>query len=514
MSFSLVEVAGANFRTDDASDALNTTFMSRLGMRKRYLPARLAIARSLAVTSSPPPLADSDEPGKAIKGDTLFGTGTMLSCWLALIVQRSGEKDLDTKKLVPVVAAHWKRGLRLLDDEWHQADGDLTRFVRRLVDVAELPRSGGRTASGPKTPMPVSTGRLSLPIGEVSEETNSGQKVLWELNAAGGSPHSAVIGGVGSGKTRTAVAMLRSLREQTSVPLIAFDFKGDLGTDVMGGGYQIDQTFEADTVEPPRQPVPLNVMALFGSRDEFDVAQAAQRFRESFARLKGSRLGDRQRDALFTATENALSQNEPCALFNIRDELERIYEEREMREDGALATMREICRFPLFRAELSPDEFFERSWLIRLPPNVPEDSRTIVVNLILDALDQYLNSLPDAPTSDDGARGLRIACMVDEAHQILGTKLPALSSLVRMSRSKGGSVMLISQSPDDFTGEDDDFLSEMGLVAAFSTNAPPKNAARVLGKGANLTVLQTGQCLVKRREDQAAKKVQSWKPHA
>jgi DNA sulfur modification protein DndE len=49
MSISLVEVAGANFRTDYESDKLNTDFMGRLGMRKRYLPARLAISRSLAM---------------------------------------------------------------------------------------------------------------------------------------------------------------------------------------------------------------------------------------------------------------------------------------------------------------------------------------------------------------------------------------------------------------------------------------------------------------------------------
>lgn len=70
--------------------------------------------------------------------------------------------------------------------------------------------------------------------------------------------------------------------------------------------------------------------------------------------------------------------------------------------------------------------------------------------------------------------------------------------------------MLISQSPDDFSGEDDEFLSEMGLVAAFATNAPPRTAGRVLGKGANLATLATGTCLVKRRGDQTAKRVKAW----
>jgi len=269
------------------------------------------------------------------------------------------------------------------------------------------------------------------------------------------------------------------------------------------------ELFEAQTVEPPREPIPLNVLAL-PSREKIDISEAAQRFRESFSRLKGSRLGDRQRDALYEAADRALETNEPCSLTNIRDELIRVYEDREMREDGALATFRDLCRFPLFRSELPPEEFFRRSWVIKLPPNVSEDSKTIVVNLVLDALDRYLNNLPEATISGDNARGLRIACMIDEAHQILGTKLPSLSNLIRMSRSKGGAIMLISQSPDDFSGEDDDFLSEMGLVAAFSTNAPPRNAARVLGKGANLTSLQTGQCYAKRRDDHTAKKIKAW----
>ena len=144
MSISLVEVAGANFRTDQESDALNTTFMGRLGMRKRYLPARLAISRSLAMPTTPEMLGEGYDPGKVIKGDTLFGTGTALSVWFSLIVERTEEAELDTKRLIELVGAHWKRGLQLLDKEWEQTEGDVARFVKRLVEVAELPSSGGR----------------------------------------------------------------------------------------------------------------------------------------------------------------------------------------------------------------------------------------------------------------------------------------------------------------------------------------------------------------------------------
>ena len=181
-----------------------------------------------------------------------------------------------------------------------------------------------------------------------------------------------------------------------------------------------------------------------------------------------------------------------------------------MKEDGASATMNEICRFPLFDPSGDPEEFFRKRWLFHLTLDMDENSRGIVVNLTLDALDRYLNGLLDAPTAEDGSRRLRMFCMIDEAHRILGTKLPGLSSLMRMSCSKGGAVMLVSQSPDDFSGEADDFLNEMGLVMSFATNAQVKAVRRILGAGAKLATLRTGECYAKLRGEPAARKIRAW----
>lgn len=511
MKFSLVEVAGANFRTDYESDQLNTEFMKRLGMGKRYLPARLAISRSLAMNL---PISDSLDDivyGKVIKGDTLFGTGIELSVWLALIVEQTSEKDLNTKRFVSLVGAHWRRGLNKLDNDWELAGGDISSFVRRLINVAELPEEGDHnlipgSASG--IVGTYSNFEIKVPLGEIGEEVSSKEKKLWCLNCKGGSPHAAIMGGSGSGKTVMATSILRAIREQTPVPILAFDFKGDLA-DFTGINSSIvfNEVFNAQVIEPPRSPIPLDVLAL-SKKDEFGIDEAALRFRDSFARLKGSKLGSMQRTFVYDATNLALTHENPCEIKHIRDRLIDVYEDYEVKQDGAVSSIQELCRFPLFEPKLTPEEFFKKSWIIKLPPNVPEDSRTIVVNLLLDALDQYLNGLVDADTNSEGARALRIICMIDEAHQILGTKLPSLSRLIRMSRSKGGAVMLVSQSPDDFSGEDDEFLDNMGLVAAFSTNAKPGAATRVLGKGANLTKLQTGECFV--RYDKSTKKIKAW----
>ncbi|WP_424948232.1 type IV secretion system DNA-binding domain-containing protein [Candidatus Spongiihabitans sp.] len=510
MSTSLIDNT-IRFYPDNDTDALNDEFMTRLGMPHRYQPARLAIARSLAISTSPPGIGAKSS--RIIMGDTLFGHHEYLSMWIALIVEHAGDAEIDKSKLGELVSAHWRRGIKLLDDEWNKSEKDVSKFVKRLVDGAEIPRNLPSTnigrSGGAQTDVSgsFSRGQITVPIGEVSEEVTTKQKIKWDLNGAGGSPHSAIMGGVGSGKTRTAVAMLRSIREQApSVPLIAFDFKGDLGG--VNSTYQLDELFDARTISPPREPVPLDVLSL-SSTEEIDITHAAYRFREAFANLKGSRLGDRQRDAIYEAARQALNAQSPCELQHILDALVGVYEEKEMKEDGAVSTMRELCRLPLFNPELDLASFFQQSWLINLPQDVPADSSRIVVNLVLNALDRHLNSLSDSSV-DDGARSLRIMCMVDEAHQILRNKLPALSNLIRMSRSKGGAIMLISQSPDDFSGAEDEFLNEMGLVAAFSTNASPGNVKRILGQGTNLSTLQIGQCFVKLRENPRSAKIQSW----
>ena len=128
-------------------------------------------------------------------------------------------------------------------------------------------------------------------MGEIGEDLATKETVYWSLNGKGGSPHSAVMGGSGSGKTVMATAMLRAIREQAPVPLLAFDFKGDLsGFSGTKGQDALGEVFEAQVIEPPRMPIPLDVLSL-AQRDQFGIDEAALRFRESFSRLKGSRLG-------------------------------------------------------------------------------------------------------------------------------------------------------------------------------------------------------------------------------
>lgn len=508
MPIGILELTNASYRTTRAADAQCAELLTRLGWKVRYLPARLAIARSLSLSSAPPLILDDEdeEMSGSIRGQQLFGDGADPSAWLALIVQRAGTPDLSKKSFQGLVAAHWRRGAGLLAKDWEDASGNLATFVARLAELASFSGRGTSSIAGPgdQSDAPIES-EVILPVGEIAEDTQTGDRVVFPLNAAGGSPHIAIMGGAGSGKTRTAVHMLRELRSFGEIPLLVFDFKGDLAA-------PLADTFGATVVHPPRIPVPLDVLYV-QNKDDTSLREAAGRIRESIGRVKSARLGGVQSEALREAILSVLrlgARNQPVNLSSVARALEAEYQQRNRRPDELTSTLNELAQFELFQPSMSPAEFFSKSWIVKLPQDGTPEVRRLIINLTLDALDRWLNSLSDAPMVD-GRRSLRHLTMLDEAHVILSTRLPALSNLVRMSRSKGGAIMLVSQSPDDFEGDEDGYLDNMGLTVAFSTQAKPGPTRAIFGPGTSLVDLPVGHAVCRIRTDARTRRVLAWR---
>jgi hypothetical protein len=508
MPLSLLDVTNTSYRTTRTADAQCAELLKRLGYKMRYLAARLAIARSLSLLDAPDDAeSGEDETATPIRGQQLFGNGSDPAVWLVLITERAGRPDLTPKDFQRLVAAHWRRGAALLTKDWEES-GDLAPFVLRLADLANLPAGEpGDAMVGGGPPAEVTlTAPLVLPIGPVAEDIQTGEPVSFDLNAPGGSPHVAIMGGTNSGKTYTAVTMVKRLRSFGLVPILAFDFKGDLSE-------RLAPDIGAQVVSPPRVPVPLDVLAVQVS-DETGLREAAGRIRESIGRVKNSKLSGVQSDALREAVLQALRtrpESRPAILTDVARALAAEYQSRNRSPDELTATLNEATQFTLFEPRMSPAEFFGRSWIIRLPQDGTAEVRRLVINMTLDALDRWLNSQEDAPTVD-GRRALRHLCLLDEAHVILATKLPALSNLIRMSRSKGGAIMLVSQSPDDFEGEDEGFLDNMGLTLAFNTQAKPGPTRRIFGASASLADLSVGEALCRIRTEARTRRLLVWRP--
>jgi hypothetical protein len=377
-----------------------------------------------------------------------------------------------------------------------------------LADLASLAvGDGGHTTLAGGDSAAVVSAAVVLPVGPVGEDAQTGEPVSFPLNAPGGSPHIAIMGGTNSGKTYCAITMLKRLRTFGTVPLLAFDFKGDLSE-------RLAPAVGAEVVSPPRISVPLHVLSVDGT-DEMSLREAAGRIRESIGRVKASKLSgvqsDALREAVFQVLRARLRGGTSATLADVARALTAEYQRRGRNPDELTAALNELTQFVLFAPQMAPAEFFARSWIIKLPQDGTAEVRKLVINLTLDALDRWLNSQPDTPIVD-GRRALRYVCMLDEAHVILATKLPALGNLIRMSRSKGGVIMLISQSPDDFEGEEDGFLDNMGLTVAFNTQAKPGPTRTIFGPGALLADLAVGEAFCRIRTEAKTRRVVVWRP--
>jgi DNA helicase HerA-like ATPase len=330
--------------------------------------------------------------------------------------------------------------------------------------------------------------------------------VSWLLNGKGGSPHVALMGTLGTGKTRTAMHLIRQIKRQTSAPVLLFDMaKGDLAAD-----RELVHALQARVITSPSRPVPLDVLHI-PDQSLSEVTNAAMRFRESFVCVAKSKPGGIQLDALRDAAQRAFLDPLPISITNIRDALRIVYNENNRRGDAVTSMFNDLTQWNLFEPKMRPSEFFSQSWIIDVH-DAPETAQRLVVFLILDAIYAYTKSLPEAALDKKGHRALRLILGIDEARRVLGYGQPSLINLVRESRSKGVSIFLISQSPDDYDQEDDNFLENVGLAMCFKTNAA---AARVLkawlGQTVDLGALPMGVAVTRLPGQTGVTRVQAWR---
>ncbi|MCA1791375.1 MAG: DndE family protein [Thioalkalivibrio sp.] len=129
----LVDMLRTDFRTSSKADALGAELQVAIGLPYRYHPARLAIGLSLNDPSTPPPA--SDQGGRPIKGEALFGHEEHdLALWLGLLIEHGERPGVTRRVLQEDVAAHWERGMGRLWLRWTRDAGrDISRFYDLLA---------------------------------------------------------------------------------------------------------------------------------------------------------------------------------------------------------------------------------------------------------------------------------------------------------------------------------------------------------------------------------------------
>jgi DNA sulfur modification protein DndE len=505
-TFSFDELAQATFTTSPEADDLTTAFAGdRLALPGRNYAARLAIGRSLSV-DEPPPLVTDTRGARAIRGQQLFGTGVDLRTWVSILIEHARMDNAGLEDIQDLVRRHWARGISLLNREWEQNEENHDKFILRLGELAGLPPGEGE-GPGPVPGESAFTPKaqpVHLPLGPVSTDVSTSEPVTFALNAPGMSPHVALLGSLGTGKSRAAVHMLRELHRQAAgCPVLVFDMKGDLSRNA-----ELVAGISARVIELPSTSIPLDVLFAGESPTEQSLFDVELRFRESFARIpEGGRLGDVQKASVGAAAQRALRGRKPVKLEDVHARLKEVYAENKKKEDTALTTFNDMSRLKLFSPDLAPDAFFSRSWILNLSA-LSKTARRLAAFLVLDAAYAFLKRRGDTPVDAVGNRALRLALFVDEAREVLAYQQESLIGLVRESRSQGGAVFMATQSPSDFSTGTENFLDNIGLGLCLKTNANPRELRHLLGQDQDLAGLDTGVAIA--RIGRAIRKVQLW----
>lgn len=508
IEFNLRSLSKVNFRTTANADQKNELLKSRLGMQNRYEPARLAIAFSMA-QSSPLKIDNNDDEdlGKPIPGGTLFSE-ELLPVWISMIVENAALSSINAEAIQKVVKNHWSRGIALLDKIWNDLEeknkDTYNDFILFLAENSGLPPIGMSESINFEIEKLHSSGAINLRLGELGVDESTNKEVSWHLNGKG-SPHAAFMGSTGSGKSRLALNMVSQIRQQSNAPVLIFDFaKGDIANNAA-----LVNHLGATVIScPDKSPVPLDVLHISDSRQ---IINAAMRFRETFIRIPKSKPGAVQLDDLRDAAKNVFQRESgPHRLEDIHRELMSIYQKTGKNGDILTSTFNDLMLWNLFEPKLSPASFFEKSWVIDVH-EATDTAQRLVVFLILDALYSYVKNLPDSDLDGDSNRTLKLVLVIDEARKVLNYGLESLISLIRESRSKGMSIFLISQSPEDFDTDADNFLEQIGLTACFTSKGKSTKVLKAcLGKNIDLGSLPHAVAAVRMAGDDEIRKIKVW----
>ena len=498
----------------EVEDTLRTLF----GWRMRHEPARLAIGRSLAEGAAPP-LQPEVEFDKPIRGQQIFGDADF-NAWLTLLITDGQlQEHAKPEHFKTAVEAHWHRGAELLRDDLSLAGHDSAALVRRLANLlpdtaAGSDARGGVTSNGGGIPP------VCVRIGTVSTNLDTGEEVSVVVNEQSTSPHIALMGKNGRGKTYTAVQMADSVVEQSGAPLLFIDPKKEYVE-----GEQLSNRWPAESVRPEvvrvgQKPIPLDFLPRPGIGAQA-IGAAAVRLSESIANCcqgAGAVQRQRLRDAIITVAGRELNRG----LAAVFSEYTRLLEQDGKPADSVAGQLDVLANtLNTFEPRLSPAEFFGRSWYLSLDPLPGEEPQRLVMLLLMDAMVDHFLAADNAETA--GAyRRVRAVVMIDEARRILKQKkLESLSRLVREGRSKGLMVMLLSQDPSDFDGQADDFTTQLGTVVAYGCNQSPRGLRALSGAyGRKLQPtefaderLPTGVAFCK-LPGRAAERVRAWEPES
>lgn len=466
-----------NIRTSEANKIVVQDLTRKLNLGTENIISRIAFAYSISKGLSLSLDKDLyDSKGKEYKDDILFGK--YRDYYMAIICQHYGlyKSDKDIGKYIKM---HIDHGLSLINTLFEE-----NKNYTGLDFLLESIESGiEKLEENDVTLDPIIfdehtrrnrvqnkdyySGPIKLKVGSTFE--NEPIYFLFNDTSIHNNAHVAVAGNSGTGKTFFANRLLRQIVEETNgeVNFIFLDFKGISEEDERKSQEFFSST-KTELIKAPYKPFPINPLSFIDNVNEKNKIMGISKFVDIITSY--SNIGKNQQQTLKDATREVFASKKNGEYPSFKE----IYDAVIHIEGEKASTLREILQslseLDLFETQADfKNAFFNKNYYLSLSGDLPRNIRFTSVFLIINYIYNTFMNMDNAPI-EGIYQGMRYVLLIDEAHTIFKEKKSQdlLEKILREIRSKGVSVMLLSQGIEEFNQPSFDFSSMCENVFLFN----------------------------------------------
>lgn len=273
----------------------------------------------------------------------------------------------------------------------------------------------------------------------------------------------AIAGMAGSGKTQLMKDILYQISKNTNNDLkfIFFDYKGEGNPEQLRSFLNATQCEFVDIVN--NGGVKFNPFLSINLNDR-QRPFSIRAFVDTISTFI-PKMGVSQENILITLINDLLDSKKDSypTILELFEELENYYEENNIRQDTLYSIIRDLST-NIFNCNPDNPDILNKSLYLNLPPALSDTLRQLVVFLLLRYFNSYFSSTNDCEPKAH-IFPLRYVIVIDEAHVYLQNKnaRKALEQLLRLLRSKGVIIVMLSQGVEDYKTKDFDFASQVKL---------------------------------------------------
>lgn len=456
-----------NIRTSEANQEIVRKLTSKLPVgTKENVIARIALGYSLqnGKRFAPSEFTIYDSKGKEYKDHILFDA-KYRDFYIALICQHYGVYK--TNENIPrYLKLHIDHGLELMDNLFGSHNnytfldflmGDLDKGISMLDTVKVSLDAVKNNHQGIEKSYFAEP--IKIPVGNKSENTNGDIVLGFNDTTLYNNNHIAIAGSSGTGKTQFALQLLREISEKSNyhVNFIYLDFKG-LKDDDLAEMQPFFEKTKAKFIDAPNTPFPVNPLSFIDSINDLDKKTGIDKFVDIIC--KYSNIGIKQRGKLREAINEVFIHKKPGEYPTLSEINEQLLEIVGEKRDTLTEIIDELSRYNVFQADKKSDNFLSQNIYLSLSGNLSNSVRFTSLFLIINYIYNVFMNMESTPT-DNGCRAMRYVLLIDEAHVIFKEKKyqDILEKILREIRSKGVSVVLLSQGIEEFNQPTFDFSS-------------------------------------------------------